>query len=352
MGKAVKSKEYRVYVAADDKIEYTGEVNWCVFRLISDYLHPVDYLHSRAVSKMYLPLINLRRSLSSSTRTLETADASPWLVSPDCDQTVYKFVNPMYNNESYLMNISESFEGFRIRFSKGGWLLMSKDCVVFGICQRVGSETSDIFTFFSKRGDDRWINDSFPSSYLPPDGKMMKFEVDFNNPVFYRGAFYCLDNNGTLGVSTIEHSSSWEILATVTRPKCECIYKTFLVECEGKLLSVLLGHLGKWVRVFRLNDADMVWVEVKHLGRHMLFISNTSCISAIAPTGQMENKIYFPRLHNEGILYFSLETSIFHCVGSRHSAKDCRDSKEKLNCSWIEPNWSEMSDEYRNWYDI
>ncbi|KAI3977025.1 hypothetical protein MKX01_008883, partial [Papaver californicum] len=41
------------------------------------------------------------------------------------------FVNPMHNNESYLMNIPELFEGSRIRFSKGGWLLMSKGNTLF-----------------------------------------------------------------------------------------------------------------------------------------------------------------------------------------------------------------------------
>ncbi|XP_026380778.1 uncharacterized protein LOC113275489 [Papaver somniferum] len=361
--KVIKAAEYRVNVAKDNEKEDIEEVSSCtmlyddIIRFISDYLHPVDYIHLRAVSKNYRSLINLRRSFS--TRALNSTDISPWLVFPDCDRAVYNFVNPMHNHESYLMNIPELFEGSRFRFSKGGWLLMSKgktlffynpftrstielpelsndhcfkfsgisfsslptssDCVVFGISQLVGN---DVLMFFIKRGDDHWTKDSFGCSYLLLNRKLTEFEVDFNNPVFYRGAFYCLDNNGTLGVSTIEHGISWEILAIVTRPKCEFIYKTFLAECEGKLLSVLLGHLGKWVRIFRLNDTDMVWVEVKHLGRHTLFISNTSCISAIAPTGQMENRIYFPRLHNEGILYFSLDTSMFHCLGSRHSAKD------------------------------
>ncbi|KAI3878628.1 hypothetical protein MKW98_027933 [Papaver atlanticum] len=391
-----RATEYKDNVAKDDEEkEDTGEVQSCVMlyddivRLISDYLHPVDYIHLRAVCKNYRSLIILRRSYS--TRTLKTTDTSPWLFFPNYDQAVYNFINPMHNNESYLMNIPESFQGSRIRFSKGGWLLMSKgkktlffynpftkstvklpdlsddhcfnfsgisfsslptssDCIVFGISQLAGS---DVRTFFIKRGDDRWTNDSFVCSYLP-NRKMKQFEADFNNPVFYRGDYYCLDNNGSLGVSTIEHGISWEILANVIPPKCEFIYKTFLVECEGKLLSVLLGHLGKWVRIFRLNDedTDLVWVEVKHLGRHMLCISNTSCISAIAPTGQMENKIYFPRLHNEGILFYSLDTGMYHSVGSEHSAKDYRDSREKLNCSWIEPNWSEISDHYRHWFNI
>ncbi|XP_026393265.1 F-box/kelch-repeat protein At1g57790-like [Papaver somniferum] len=357
---------------------------------VSNYLHTLDYIHLRAVSKRYRAMMNLRRS--SSIRTFKTTDLSPWLVFSDYDRSIYNFVNPLHNNEKYLISIPEMVKGSRICFSKGGWLLMvngltlffhnpftrsgiklpdfpnnrgapfsgisfsslptSADCVVFAIKKQLDASMS---IFFIKRGEEHWRCDSFDAtSYLPLNRKQMGFEMDLNNPVFYNGVFYCLDINGNLGVSKQENDNvSWEVLAMVSGPNCGFIYKSYLVECEGKLLCVLLGHLGKWVRIFRLNDTQMVWVEVKDLGRHMLCVSNTSSISAVAPVSQMENKIYFPRLHEDGILFYSLDTGMYHCVGTtKHSAKDYRDTKVKLFCSWIEPNWSETSVKSLDWLSI
>ncbi|KAI3975182.1 hypothetical protein MKX01_020583 [Papaver californicum] len=337
--------------------------------LVSHHLHTLDYIHLRAVSKRYRAILNLKRS--SSAGTFQTTDLSPWL-----------FVNPLHNNEKYLMNIPEMCKGSRIRFSKDGWLLMSNslkllfhnpftrssiklpdlpdnydniirsrfsgisfsslptssDCTVFAFDKPLGDNVS---IFFIKRGEEHWRYVSFDGTYSTPNKKLVEFDTGLNNPVFYNGAFYCLDLNGALGVSKQENGIiSWEVLAMLPRPNCEFIYESYL--CEGKLLCVLLGHLGKWVRIFRLSNTRMVWVEVENLGQHMLCVSITSCISAVAPTSQMKNKIYFPRLsHEEGILFYSLDSGIYHCVGSRHSAKDYRDSKEMLWCSWIEPNWSQ-----------
>lgn len=309
---------------------------------VSNHLHTVDYIHLRAVSQRYRSILNLKRS--SSERTIRIADLSPWLVSSEYDSTVFNFVNPLHNNEKYLVSIPEMFRGFRISFSKGGWFLLSKrlelflhnpftrfsiklpdlpddnglgysgisfsslptssDCMVFAFNKKMNENVSNCFI---KRGEEHWRCGYFDGTYLAPNKKLIEFETGANNPVFYNGAFYCLDLNGTLGVSTQENGvNSWEVLATLPQPNCGFIYESYLVECEGKLMCVLLGHLGKWVRIFRLNET--VWVEVKNLGRHMLCVSNTSCISAVAPTSEMENKIYFSRLHEEGILFYSLES--------------------------------------------
>ncbi|KAI3859512.1 hypothetical protein MKW98_027109 [Papaver atlanticum] len=356
-------------------------------RLISDQLHTVDYIHLRAVSKKYRSMWSLRRS--SSNKIVRTTDLSPWLVFVNYDQDVYNFVTPMHNNENYLMNIPEVLKGFTVRFSKDGWLLMSKDktlffynpfsksivrlpdlpegcsfsgisfsslptssdCIVFGIDKCIMPD--EVSIAFIKRGDKDWTSCSYDNVYLPPNKNKFEFEPNFNNPVFHDGAFYCLDLNGSLGLFSFENDTSWEILAMVHRPNCEFIYKSFLVECEGNLLCVLLGRLGKWVRGFRLNNKEMVWIEVKHLGRHMLCISHTSSISAVAPTRHMENKIYFPRLRADGILFYSLDTGLYHCLGCKHSAKDYGNSKEYLVCSWIEPNCLETTSEQDlDWFNI
>ncbi|KAI3944283.1 hypothetical protein MKW98_016513, partial [Papaver atlanticum] len=63
---------------------------------------------------------------SCPAKCLQATNLSPWLVFSKKNEAVYSFINPMHNNENYLMSISEMLKGSTIRSSKGGWLLMSK----------------------------------------------------------------------------------------------------------------------------------------------------------------------------------------------------------------------------------
>ncbi|KAI3994270.1 hypothetical protein MKX01_012527 [Papaver californicum] len=300
--------------------------------LLGSYLHTLDYIHWHAISK-----------------------------------TAYNFFNPLHN-EKYLMNIPELLNGATVRSSRGGWLLISKgrtltiklpnlpddkeyvysvisfssvptspDCLVFGITTFL----SYVLILSIKRGDASWTFNMLDN--IPPNRKDVCEISNCSNR-----AFYCLDCNGTLGVYD-GNDISWETLVNVPPPNCNFIYKSFLVECGGELLSVFLGNFGKWVRVFKLDMSGSVWIEVKHLGKHMLCISNTLCISAFAPNSRMENKIYFPRSHKGEIFYYSLETGTYNSFSSRSSLADFYDSTEYLSCSWIEPNWSETTVHDLDW---
>ncbi|OVA08170.1 Protein of unknown function DUF295 [Macleaya cordata] len=364
----------------------TWGLNGDILELIANYLHPVDYIHFRAVCKanrLIIPAVNWRTSY---TENRQTTTFSPLLVFSINNDTIHNFIDPMHNNEKYLMNLSNLLVGATIRFSKGGWLLMSKgmknvffynpftratmqlpdlpddnsyefsgisfsslptssDCIVFAITQWSMDAVS---IFVIARGDDFWTYNTYENTNLP---KYMEFLPCLNNPVFYDGAFYCLDYNGSLGVFNIEGGFTWKVLPK-PQEKFNPIYPSFLVECEGKLLSVDVGHVGKSIRIFRLDFSKMVWVKVESLGKRMLFISDTSCLSAIAPHSRMENKIYFPRLHGERILFYSLDTGRYHSLGSRHSALAFYYTKENSNCSWIEPNWSQTTEQELNWLSI
>lgn len=159
------------------------------------------------------------------------------------DKTLF-FYNPFSKSIVRLPDLPDDCNFSGISFSS---LPTSSDCIVFGI-DRFVPETVEIT--FIRRGDKDWKNYHYDNIYLPPIKTKLGFEPNFNSPVFHRGAFYCLDLNGTLGVFKLENGTSWEILAMVAQPKCEFIYKSFLVECEGNILCVLLGRLGKWVRIF------------------------------------------------------------------------------------------------------
>ncbi|XP_026438082.1 uncharacterized protein LOC113336649 [Papaver somniferum] len=161
-----------------------------------------------------------------------------------------------------------------------------------------------------------------------------------NNPVFYNGAFYCLDYNGMLGVFSLEGGVSWKVLSKSLK-QFSGFYPSYLVECDEKLLLVNIGQSGKLVEIHRLDDEEMVWVKLNSLGKRALFINYTSSFSAVAPRSCMENNIYFPKLYAEKVLYYSLDTCRYRSVGShQHSSQDFHRTKERSNCTWIEPNWS------------
>ncbi|XP_026451236.1 uncharacterized protein LOC113351471 [Papaver somniferum] len=94
---------------------------------IAKFLHPVDCIHFRlaCIESSVLPPLN---RISASTRTTATTCLSPWLMSifEDNKKTICEYLDPIFNNEKYLMKSCKELVGATIRFSKGGWLLLSK----------------------------------------------------------------------------------------------------------------------------------------------------------------------------------------------------------------------------------
>ncbi|KAI3978233.1 hypothetical protein MKX01_013064 [Papaver californicum] len=352
---------------------------------IARFLHPVDYGHFRLACKRsskFLPALN---QLLASTMTTAATYLSPWMISifEDGEETICDIVDPMHNNDKYLMKLSDQLPvGATIRFSKDGWLMLSigknsvicynpftraiirlpdvpddyvlggmlfssiptsGDCVVIVISNwRPGFSTNDIFFLVTEPGKRAtgWTIKRFRyESQCWND-----FMPCINSPVFHKGAFYCLDYNGMLGIFDTKGDFSWKVLSKSLK-QFGGVYPSFLVGCDEKLLLVNLGQSGKSVDVYRLDDSEMLWVKLNSLRKHALFISYASSFSVVAPRSCMENKIYFPRLYvGDRILYYSLDTCRYHCVGSsQHSLQDFHNTKERLSCTWIEPNWSQAS---------
>ncbi|KAI3935880.1 hypothetical protein MKX01_004607 [Papaver californicum] len=258
---------------------------------------------------------------------------------------------PMHNNDKYLMRIpDELLAGATIRYSKDGWLYCLAmirlpdlpDDYVLGGMSFSSTPTSHICVVIAMSNWSPWSSKSgyaevsflvsdlrkgwtahlFEYKYDTHDRYMQDIRHDFmpciNNPVFYNGVFYCLDYNGLLGVFTKKGGGfSWKVLPK-SLGQFNGIYPSFL----------------------------MAWVELTILGKHAIFISYTSSFSAVSPRSFMENKIYLMRLYGDRILYYSLDTCRYHCVGSnRHSSQDFHNTKEISNCTWIQPNWSVEPDD-------
>ncbi|KAI3830486.1 hypothetical protein MKW98_030649 [Papaver atlanticum] len=247
--------------------------------------------------------------------------------------TICSIVDPMHSNDKYPMKLSDQLlVGVTVRFSKHGWLLLSngkkivfcynpftreliflpdipghnyilggmsfssvptsRDSVVIAISnwwEMMGNnEISLLVTKLGQSATGWTIHRSNYKEYSIED----YFMLCITNPVFYNGAFYCLDYNGMLGVFNMKGGFSWKVLS--------------------KSLKQFGGFYPSYL--------------------HALFISNTSSFSAVAPRSCMENNIYFPRLYGERILYYSLDTLRYHCVGSdQHTSQDFRNTKERSN---------------------
>ncbi|KAI3830516.1 hypothetical protein MKW98_030679 [Papaver atlanticum] len=352
---------------------------------IARFLHPVDYIHFRVACKQHSIILPALNRISASTRTTTNTYLSPWMISifDDDEETIWEMVDPMHDNDKYLLKLSDHLlVGARIRFSKNGWLLLSSgkniiffynpftratiglpdlpdgftlggmsfsslptspDCVVIAISNwRPWNGESYINFLATEPGKSAtgWTTHEF--IYESIRGYMHEFMPCINNPVFYKGDFYCLDYNGLLGVFSAKGDDfSWKVLSKSLK-QFSGIYPSFLVECVDKLLLVNLGQSGKSIEIYRLGESKTAWVELKSLVKQALFISYTSSFSAVAPRSCMENKIYFPRLYGERILYYSLDTCRYHCVGNNErSLQDFHNTTERSNCTWIEPNWSQ-----------
>ncbi|OVA04482.1 Protein of unknown function DUF295 [Macleaya cordata] len=213
------------------------------------------------------------------------------------------------------MSLSEMLVGATIRFSKGGWLLMSKGrktLFFYNPFTKAAIQLPDLPEIYSFTG--------IAFSSLPTSSDCVVFGIA-QDDWFEISIFVCnIHLRHCTGKRFLEDGFIWKVLAK-PRKHFNVVYPSFLVECDRKLLLVDLGPLGKSVEIFSLDFSKMVWVKVESLGKHMLFISNTSCLSAIAPNSCMENKIYLARLHGEEILFYSLGTGrvtaalLCYCMG-------------------------------------
>ncbi|KAI3997622.1 hypothetical protein MKX01_011039, partial [Papaver californicum] len=320
---------------------------------IAKFLHPVDYINLRLVCKEYLMLLTALNRKSASTRAAVTTNVSPWLISITGEHSICNAIDPIHNNDKamiYLPDLPDDYVVGGMSFSSTS---TSQNCVVIAMSNwSPWSSTSGYaeVSFLVSDLRNGWPAPLFEYKYDTHYRYMQAIRHDFmpciNNPVFHYGAFYCLDYNGLLGVFSWKGGRfSWKVLPK-SLGQFNGIYPSFLVECDEKLLLVNLGQSGKSIGIYRLDESEMAWVKLTSLGKHAIFISYTSSFSAVPPHSCMENKIYLMRLYGERILYYSLDTCRYHCVGSnRHSSQDFHNTKEISNCTCIQPNWSEEPDD-------
>ncbi|KAF5932575.1 hypothetical protein HYC85_028746 [Camellia sinensis] len=116
-----------------------------------------------------------------------------------------------------------------------------------------------------------------------------------------------------------EEDSSWTVLDGPKKPRgCDSVYESYLMECDGKLLSVFVGNKGRGVSVYTLDESEMAWQRVTDLGSKMLFVSHSTSFSSTKVVEGMENKIYFPRFCGKDGIFYCLATNRHDIVCTVH----------------------------------
>ncbi|KAF7831161.1 F-box protein [Senna tora] len=311
--------------------------------MIADCLNLFDRRSFRATCRDFrlIPKLQHRQALQ---RFKSCASSSTmWLLLSVNDMTAFKFVDPVHGT-SFLMSVPESLKGSVVRYSSNGWLLMSDgkssmsflnpfteeiiklplteqcassyamaftslptfpNCTVVDCGASPPTATGSKLSILLTTTPDNWVDGSIENNAI--------FRINNSSPVFYKESFYLLGLDGKLSVLKCVDLEDdlgfywtivWDILERLETPY-KSFYQNFLLECDGKLMSIFVGEMGKWLQIYSLNFTEMRWEKVESIGNYVIYVSRSSSIA--------------------------IEASIMGTVESFYN------TKEPLLATWIEP---------------
>lgn len=276
---------------------------------------------------------------------------------------ICKFFHPTYNH-TFCLDTPELL-GAHIKFSKFGWLLLSRfnreidtfECfffcpftkqtinlpdyeVEFGTMSFSSPPTSsDCFVVgVSWCGRDlaiiRWGEDEW--SILEEDCPYSRRIVNYH-PVFYKQKCYCFSADYKLIVVDLNTRKILVVGKTFSTAFVN-LNGCFLIEDEQGLLGAFLlnGKTTPHLMRMDLSQAKKMWQPVQNLDNQMVYVSPAASWSNLAPTKSTGNKIYFPFFRNSSNIFYSLSTGKFHSFEGNYNCCDTPLEVEKMtNCAWI-----------------
>ncbi|XP_076913361.1 uncharacterized protein LOC143571954 [Bidens hawaiensis] len=302
---------------------------------------------------------------------------SPWLMVLDNHRHM-TFIDPICRDKYFIKTPQELHDDYEIYCSKYGWLLMCKDdgpvvffnpfagdirklhssgyyfqslcfsapptspdCMVAGFTRRHDNGVHICIYFVSQEATWRGYHlfevtyDPYTFNFLTFSGRDMYFLCDNQRIDIFRG----------LG----DEKCSRVVVNDVPRSCCVSPREYFLSICDQHLLLVIVGKFVESVEVFKLNVSTKDWEKIDDLGKHMIYISQASCICLEAKTSEMENKIYFPRVLDDDdtkLVFYSLETCSYHTFDDKNIQESfdlnmiLKVNQHHGPHTWIEPSWS------------
>lgn len=208
----------------------------------------------------------------------------------------------------------------------------SPDCIVFGI----NSSTSGAFLSIEtwQIGEESW-QEILLDLQVP-------FPVAYNNPVYFRGEFYCLGRKGDVSVFD-PNDRTWRVLdrpepihaqLDVFEEDHEGAEFCYLLELAGELISVFERSADEPPQVFKLDETKMAWTQVDDIGGAALFLDYRLSFAVASPEAGHGNKIYFPRYSKDAKL------ATFYDLETRTYSPAYYGLKSPTNCVWVVPSLS------------
>ncbi|RLM60807.1 F-box protein family-like [Panicum miliaceum] len=272
---------------------------------------PLELLESIAsnlflVDRLRFPAVCKSWSLVSNP--LEQAKVWPWLMHLPKQDGVCKMFDPLRGKE-YTLQV-EAFET-----TSGDRLVYRSSKDMAGWSHQPSSHSGKYATVETwQPGEDAWSR--LRLELEEP------FHVAYNNPIYFRGEFYCLGRKGSLAVF-IPSNKTWRAL-----DKPEPIYAElnvfdddhegakfcYLVELAGDLVSVFMRNAEEPPRVFKLDQTKMTRAGVEDIDGAALFLDYKASFGVVSPGAGNGNKIFFPRYSEDGkqAAFYDLETKMYH----------------------------------------
>nr|XP_043632745.1 uncharacterized protein LOC122603945 [Erigeron canadensis]XP_043632746.1 uncharacterized protein LOC122603945 [Erigeron canadensis] len=339
-----------------------------VLEMIMKFCVGVEYLNFRATCKRLnraAPVIQWRNQVALH----DYSSVSPWLMVVDQIRDIITFTDPMMG-DNYFMRSTQllSISDETIYYSRFGWLLFTTSDYTpaffnpftndLRLLPKTGLCMSTYCFSHPPTSPDCMVvgfaHEKVLIHYVAREPSWHLFDLDTESQfrsicylTFHETDLYALYETGELMVfkDLGEEDISWEILKTDAPRSCsESPAQYFLVKGDQHLLLVVMGSFGKLIEVFKLNDSTQEWEKVNGLGRHMIYLCDTTCLCIEAKTPEMENKIFLAQLSSgtKKIVFYSLETCTFHTFNGKSIQKKVDIVPTRYVCAhtWIEPSWS------------
>ncbi|KAJ0635600.1 hypothetical protein HanOQP8_Chr17g0652681 [Helianthus annuus] len=307
----------------DDEVELNESrllnLPFHLLEMIMDHCIGVEYMGFRATCKrchLAAPLIQWKNN-KTRLRLRKYSLVSPWLMVVDKNRGRITFTDPVSGDKYFMKRSHVSIRRDKIHCSRFGWLLLCSNyspLVFFNPFTNVIRELP-------------YVNapDGFDSLCFsaPPTSRDCVGEVYvFKNLFKSQGCYY-------------------KKVVSRKRQGGEC----FLVKSDRQFLLVVVGDFGEYVEVLKLNCRNKEWEKIESLGRYMIYVDGTTCLCVEAKAPELENKIFFPRLHSKNgkIVFYSLETCNYHTFnGSSNNIQQIAGVgiKHAYSHAWIQPTWS------------
>ncbi|KAK9692015.1 hypothetical protein RND81_09G235300 [Saponaria officinalis] len=387
--KGINHVEEKASMETQAKIDGTqlGELPSELIALVAKRLQLSSHSRFRATCKEFRNVVPPLPSWFDKRAKIEFLEVTtsrtvlPWLLFFTDDGKLGNLIDPIHTNDRYLMTTSwgNLYDAMDVVYAKDGQLLIYGESgniffynpftkvmtstkhpenQINGHLQCIGSTTVPdsnnctdgctiiglykfdqlLVSSYVCGGDNTWYN-------FPPRENRPFIAAD-NSPVYYKGAFYFLDIRGYLARYRMmtDGTHHWKVLSKPAKPASinfSAQMTTYLLEYQGTLLSVFVGHLGRWVNVFQLDSIRSCWNKVDNLEGYMIFVSPRSSFAKLAPTSMPEfgNKVYFPRLYRDKLVCYDIQFRIY-CTPMGSPIEDFSETREILRGVWIEPRWT------------